>query len=374
MIPSAAALVVLLVGGTFWVSWWASSQQIVPDHGQHLETVLAVKDAGAGKDVVVTANTKTARHRGTYWLSWDGGWALMGDIVSQTADSVERRLLDGALPTIGAGVYVGGAMPSDPKTTLGLDYSEVMVPTELGPAPAWYVPATGPDDSTWVIGVHGQNGRRKAVMPIAPVVHRLGLPMLAITYRNDEGAPASPDGLLHLGGSEWQDVESAVRFAQEHGARRVVLLGESNGGQIVGQFLARSPLAGMTASIVLDAPTTSMLAVSAYVGGEQYGAPRFAVHLTDAMMGWRTGVDFEHLDLIKYPPAVKPPALVLQGDADTEAPAQMNRDFAEAGKTTGWQIQYEEFPGADHVESWNSDRQRYENLVADFLTRTIHTP
>ncbi|HEV7935393.1 MAG TPA: hypothetical protein VGP70_24145 [Actinomadura sp.] len=272
-IVSGVALLVLLAVGTFGISWLAVSQQIVPAHGQHLETVLAVKDVDSGKDVVITANTRPARSHGTYWLSWDGASARMGDIVAQSPDSVERPLLDGALPTIGSAVHVGGPMPSDPKTTLGLDYSEVMVPTELGPAPAWFVPATGPADSTWVIAVHGQNGRRKAMMPIAPTFHRLGLPVLAITYRNDEGAPASPDGLLHLGGSEWRDVESAVRYAQGDGARRVVLYGGSNGGQIIGQFLVHSPLAVVVTSMLLDAPTSSMPRVAEYVGGEQYGAP-----------------------------------------------------------------------------------------------------
>jgi dienelactone hydrolase len=373
-IVSGVALLVLLAVGTFGISWLAVSQQIVPAHGQHLETVLAVKDVDSGKDVVITANTRPARRHGTYWLSWDGASARMGDIVAQSPDSVERPLLDGALPTIGSAVHVGGPMPSDPKTTLGLDYSEVMVPTELGPAPAWFVPATGPADSTWVIAVHGQNGRRKAMMPIAPTFHRLGLPVLAITYRNDEGAPASPDGLLHLGGSEWRDVESAVRYAQGNGARRVVLYGGSNGGQIIGQFLVHSPLAGVVTSMLLDAPTSSMPRVAEYVGGEQYGAPGVVIWLFDQIIDWRTGEDFEQLDLLRHPPAIKPPTLLIQGDADTQSPAQMNRDFSVAGKEMGWPMQYEEFPGAEHTESWNSDHLRYEKLVTGFFTSTVLTP
>jgi uncharacterized protein len=370
-IGSGAALVLLLAVATFGVSWWAASQQIVPQHGEHVETVLEVKDVGSGTDVVITANTAPARRHGTYWLSWDGGSARMGDIVAQSPGSVERPLLNGALPTVGAAVRVGGTMPSDPKTTLGLDYSQVVVPTELGPAPAWFVPAGGPADETWVIAVHGQNGRRKAMMAIAPTFHRLGLPMLAITYRNDEGAPASADGLLHLGGTEWRDVESAVRYAQDHGARHVVLYGASNGGQIVGQFLVHSPLAAQVTSMLLDAPTTSMPRVGEYVGGEQYGAPAAVVELVDEIIDWRTGDDLEQLDLIKHPPAVEPPTLLIQGDADTQAPAQMNRDFAAAGTSTGWAIQYEEFPGAEHTEAWNSDPARYENLVTGFFTRTV---
>jgi dienelactone hydrolase len=373
-VACGTTLVLLLALGTFGISWWTASQQIVPDHGQHVETVLAVKDVGSEKHVVITANTEPARRHGTYWLSWGGASARMGDIVAQSPDSVERPLLDGALPTIGSAVFVGGPMPSDPKTTLGLDYSEVLVPTDLGPAPAWVVPAAGPADSTWVIAVHGQNGRRKAVMPIAPTLHRLGLPVLAITYRNDEGAPASPDGLLHLGGSEWRDVESAVRYAQDKGAQRVVLYGASNGGQIVGQFLVHSPLADAVTSMLLDAPTSSMPRVAEYVGGEQYGMPTAVVWLVDQIMGWRTSQDFDQLDLLNHPPTVTPPTLLIQGDADTQASAQMNRDFSATSNEAGWPMQYEEFPGAEHTESWNSNHLRYEELVTDFVTRTVLTP
>jgi uncharacterized protein len=372
-IACGLTLIVLLAAGTFGIAWWVAGEQIVPQHGEHIETVVAVKDVSSGKNVVITANTEAARRHGTYWLSWGGGSARMGDIVTQSPDSVERPLLDGALPTIGAAVSVAGTMPSDPKTTLGLDYSEVMVPTELGPAPAWFVPASGPADSTWVIAVHGQNGRRKAMMAIAPTLHRLGLPILAITYRNDEGAPASPDGLLHLGGTEWRDVESAVHYAQDKGARRVVLYGSSNGGQIVGQFLVHSPLAGTVTSMLLDSPTSSMPRVGEYVGG-QYGAPHVLAKLVDQIIDWRTGGDLEQLDLLNHPPAIKPPTLLVQGDADTQAPAQMNRDLANAGTRVGWPIQYEEFPGAEHTESWNSNPSRYEKLVTDHVTRTVLTP
>jgi uncharacterized protein len=374
VLASAAALLLLLAAGTFVVSWQVASSQIVPNHGEHIETVLAVQDAptgsGAAKNVVITANTPAARRHGTYWLSWGGGAARMGDVVAETAGSVQRPLLDGALPTIGSAVFVGGAVPSDPRTTLGLEYSEVLVPTELGPAPAWFLPATGPAASTWVIAVHGQNGRRKAMLPIAPTFHRLGLPMLVTTYRNDEGAPAAPDGLLHLGGSEWRDVEAAIRYAQANGAKQVVLYGSSNGGQIVGQFLVHSPLAAVVSSMLLDSPTSSMPRVAEYAGA-QYGAPGPVVTLVNKIIEWRTGTDLDQLDLLAHPPATIPRTLLVQGDADSQAPVQMNRDLAALAAAKGWTMRYEEFPGAEHTEVWNSDPGRYEQLVTELVTELV---
>lgn len=367
-------MIALLGAGTFAVAWWVAGQEIEPDHGEHIETVLAVRVVGAGKDVVITANTPVARRHGTYWLSWDGGSARMGDIVAQSPTSVERPLLAGSMPTVGSAAYVGGAVPSDPKTTLGLDYSEVNIPTELGPAPAWFIPAKVPADSTWVIAVHGQNGRRKAMLPIAPTFHRLGLPMLVITYRNDEGAPASPDGLLHLGGTEWRDVEPAVRYAQGQGARRVVLYGASNGGQIVGQFLVNSPLAGLVTALFLDAPTSSMPRVGEYVGHQEHDAPGIVVELVDRIIDWRTGDDLTQLDLLTHPPTVRPPTLLIQGTADTQVPVQLSRDFAASAAKMNWSMRYAEFPGAEHTESWNSDPVRYEQLVTNFTRETVTPP
>ncbi len=128
------------------------------------------------------------------------------------------------------------------------------MPTELGPAPAWFVPADGPASSTWVIAVHGQHGDPSTAMTGVPAMHQLGLPVLAISYRNDVGAPASPDGLLHLGQTEWRDVDAAITHARKKGAQRVVLDGSSMGGAAVLQTLKHSAQADAVASVVLDAP------------------------------------------------------------------------------------------------------------------------
>ncbi|WP_327584376.1 TMEM53 family protein [Nonomuraea sp. NBC_00507] len=49
----------------------------------------------------------------------------------------------------------------------------------------------------------------------------------------------------------------------------------------------------------------------------------------------------------------------------------MNHVFVAAAQKMNWPVTYEEFPDAEHVESWNSDPARYEKAVTDFLTRTV---
>ncbi|MER7128091.1 alpha/beta hydrolase family protein [Streptosporangium saharense] len=355
---AGAVSVLVLVAATAFAAWYSSDQAVqVVHYGAGEVSVLAV-----GNGTVTLTETAATGRPGVYWLEWTGSHTMLGDIVSRAPGRVTRRQVGGTTPSVGNSGYFGNAPPGDPKVAWGVDYSEIMVMTELGPAPAWYVPG---DSDTWVIAVHGRNGRRKAELKPLPVVHRLGLPFLVISYRNDEGAPASPDGLLHLGDSEWRDLESAVRTAQRMGARRIVLYGTSMGGQLVGQFLDRSPLATAVHSVIMDSPVTEMVRAGRQ-GAAVHHMPSFMAWLADRVTGWRTGVDLERLDLLARPPKVRPPMLLIHTRDDEEMPVQAARDLAAAGR---WPIQYEEFARGGHTEAWNGDRARYDRLVHAFLAK-----
>ncbi|GAA4509014.1 alpha/beta hydrolase family protein [Nonomuraea ferruginea] len=357
---AAGVALAVLVAGLGYSAWFGSDQAIkVRRWGAGDVMVLA-----SGDRTVTLADTPATRKPGTYWLEWSGAGTMLGEVTSRGGGKVTRAVLDGAVPSIGTSGSLNVAPPGDPEVAWGLDYSEITVPTELGPAPAWHVPGDG---TTWFVAVHGQNARRKAVQKVLPVVHRLGMPFLAITYRNDEGAPASPDGLIHLGDTEWRDLEAAVRTARGLGARRVVLYGTSMGGVVAGQFLARSPLADLVSAVIMDAPPYDLERVSEW-NAARFGMPAFAGWFSSRVVEWRIGVDQDALHLIRHPPAVRPPLLLIHTDDDTEVPVGSSRELAAAGPRLGWDIRYEEFPGGDHTEAWNVDRPRYDRLVRDFLT------
>ena len=80
-----------------------------------------------------------------------------------------------------------------------------------------------------MITVHGLGMTLHHPMNVLPLLHRLRFPVLNVSYRNDPGAPKSPDGIGHLGDTEWQDVDAALRFASRYGAERVILYGWSVG-------------------------------------------------------------------------------------------------------------------------------------------------
>lgn len=358
-IAGAAALVVL-VAATGFGAWFGSDQAIkVVHYGTSNARVLAVRG-----DMVTLEQTPQTGKPGTYWLEWSGAYSLLGDVESRAPGRVTRKVLRGSTPSAGTPGYFGNVPPGDPEVAWGIGYTEIMVPTELGPAPAWYVPGRG---DTWVVAVHGQNGRRKAELKILPVVHELGLPFLDISYRNDEGAPPSPDGLLHLGDTEWRDLEAALRQAQAMGARRFVLYGTSMGGQIVGQFLSRSPLATTVERVVLDAPMIDVR-MTAEQGAGNFHLPAFLADLSRQVVRWRTGVDTDRLSLIRYPPKIRPPLLLIHTVPDTDDPIQSSRDLVATGRRLGWEIQFEPFSRGGHTEAWNVDRARYDRLVREFLS------
>ncbi|GHE45491.1 hypothetical protein GCM10017673_54410 [Streptosporangium violaceochromogenes] len=278
---------------------------------------------------------------------------------------MERVRVSGQTPPTGIRASVYMTYSGDPKTALGLDFTEITVATELGDAPAWYIPARG---DTWAITVHGGNAYRGSSLHAIATMHRVGMPVLAITYRNDLGAPASPDGFLHQGESEWRDVEAAIRTARSRGAKRVVLYGSSMGGAIVGQFLTRSPLAGVVAATVLENPEISTRRTGEFAAA-QIHLPSFMTPIMEQVINWRGGFDISTIDLLGHPPRVKPPTLLLMGDADREHPVETARELARASSAMNWPIQYEEFPGAGHSEIWSTDRARYDRTLAAFLTR-----
>lgn len=261
----------------------------------------------------------------------------------------------------------------DPKTAFGFDFSEIAVATELGPAPAWYIPADSQQKAdvpanSWGVTVHGSNADRRQFLRFVPELHRCGFSVLDITYRNDVGAPASPDRLMHLGLTEWRDLEAAVRTAKSMGAEHIVLFGGSMAGAIVLQYLARSANAGDISAIMLDSPMLSVPRMIWYIA-VKHGVPfpdvmtKLAIGVTDLRLKDR----IQQIDILRFPPKLHPPVLLLQGTGDDIMPFEAARDFVAAGRKSGWAINYAEFPSAGHGAVWNCDPNRAASVVNTFL-------
>jgi uncharacterized protein len=304
-----------------------------------------------------------------YGLAWQGGSGQLG-AAADVADGLVTRPLtvtSGSPPRVGqlaaldATYFLG-----DPAAALGIPMLDVVVPGRLGPLPAWYFPSPG---STFVIGVHGQNGTRKDVLRIIDVVRRMGFPALAITYRNDLATAPDPSGYHRYGQAEWTDLEAAVRWSLAHGARNVVLAGQSMGGGVVAAFLKHSPLAPTVTRVLLEAP---MLDLHAAIGHQVDRHPLPVIGRLPAPLVWaakeiartRFGIDWSATGYLGETAWLSVPALVTHGEDDPRVPISISVRLSELEPSL---VTLERFPGAGHLESWNIDRSRYTSLVESFL-------
>jgi pimeloyl-ACP methyl ester carboxylesterase len=326
------------------------------------EPVLKIHQVAA-RDVTLTRTVASSR-RGLYALDWPGGHAVVGEILATGPQTVTRRLerSAGTPPEAGAEVELSyRVLRGDPGSACGLDYMDVLVDGELGPLPAWYVPAVR---GTWVILVHGALSDRRQALPVLPVLRRLRMPALVISYRGDQGTTPSPDGLGHFGETEWRDVDAAIRFAKEAGAGRIVLYGWSIGATTVLQTAARSDFRDQLAALVLDSavlePDASVRAVAGRVG---------AGPATGQLGAWaaegRSGVDLAGLARIAQGTDLAVPTLVLHSRQDSVAPYEAAERLAENRNDL---VSLHAVPGAGHAGLWNADPARYEELLRRFLT------
>jgi uncharacterized protein len=354
------------------------------------EALLASYDHAADSydDAVVTAVDSTSltltatndergrvAREGMWEVRWKGGSGRVGRVLGRDpAGTRWRRAFEafGERPVPGDRVNLRlEVYPGDPMTAFGIPFQTVSIATELGAAPAWFVPASR---ATWVVFVHGKGAPLRQSLRTLPLFHSLGFPILAIRYRNDEGAPPSPDGRYHYGLTEWRDLEAAVRFALGHGAADVVLVGESMGGGIVAAFLERSPFASRADAAILDAPmldfgeTIDWGVAQATLPGTRIPMPALAGRVGKSFAAQRYGIDWAALDLRRSVPTIRAPLLILHGDADAVVPYATSQALA---RSFPGRVTLVSFHGANHAEAWNVDSLAFNRAIRGFLERRI---
>jgi uncharacterized protein len=306
-----------------------------------------------------------------YGIAWDGGTGHLGASVTASAGVVTRPLTvaSGSLPAVGQHAVLDRAyFLGDPRTALGIPMHDVVVGGPQGPLPAWYFPGRG---DTFVIGVHGQNGSRNDLLRVVNIVHQMGFPVLDVTYRNDYGVARDPSGFLRYGQTEWRDLQAAVRWALGHGARHVILAGQSMGGAVVAAFLERSPLAATVTRVVFDAPMLDLQAAVDYGASQRSlpvlgrGVPAPLVWTAEQIATIRFGIDWAATGYLGNTAWLKVPALVTHGGTDTTVPMTTSVRLKAAKSAL---VTLAVFPGAGHLESWNVNRARYTTLLESFLS------
>ena len=343
----------------------ASAQVLLTPH--HDLTTAAGSVIAVGDGEITLSRTDAGTRIGTYGLTWaaaDGevaGEGVVGPVLRSDGQSVTRTFVptDGA-PAVGVDVALNPNLwTGDPRSALGLDFRDVEVEGELGAMPAWMVDGDG---STWVLFVHGIDGLRQSGLRPLSTIRHVGLPTLLISYRNDEGAPASANGLFSLGEREWADLDAAADYALSQGAERFVLYGDSMGGSIVTRFMHESAHADRVVAMVLDAPVLDWGHV---IDGQAERLHLGALSpLVRQVVQWRGDLSLTALDELDQTSVFDSvPVLVFQGLADPLVPHSDSEDFARALPLG----RYVPVPDAGHIQSWNVDPEGYAAHLTDFL-------
>jgi uncharacterized protein len=370
----------LSAAGTVAAATYFARKVLTPDRLRPDDTqVLEVED-----DSLTLGLTPVSAQPGRYglWLGGGEGHARLGAVleVDEVAGRVRRVLegLDAGELRVGPARWNQYYFAGDPQEALGLPFRDVEIAAEIGMLAAWQVPTVHGATDRWAILVHGRGAQREECLRALPVLHDLGFTTLIPSYRNDIGAPASSDGRYSLGLSEWRDLEAALLYAVEGGAREVVLLGYSMGAAIILQTLDRSWLSDRVTAVVLDAPVIDWSDVLRHHGslnripgpigrlsrsliGRRWARRLVGVHepLDVALTNWehRAG-ELTHRTLLIH---------------------SLDDEFVPSGPSVSLAakrpdlVRFESWREARHTQEWNVDPERWDAVVRDFLTDRVPT-
>ncbi|WP_396179966.1 alpha/beta hydrolase family protein [Citricoccus sp.] len=356
--------------------------------------VLAVVQGASGLEIILPVTEETTVP-GTYSLVFDGGAGIarIGAVTSfdprdGTVQREVEEVYSGDLHRAVRGRWTGFVYP-EPRT-LGYETEDVRIPVENGTAPAWLVPpepSSPPGDSAprpagegvWAVMVHGRGSKRAEGIRAIGAARSLGMTSLLISYRNDGEAPAAGDGRYGLGSTEWKDVEAAVAYALEQGAREVVLFGWSMGGAVCLQMADRSDLSSMVAAMVLDGPVINwidVLAHQARLNRLPDAVGRLGQWLMSNKAGrWATGlaapVDLKAMDWLSRADHLRVPTLILHSEDDNFVPVGPSMELAAKVPQL---VTFVRFHLARHTREWNVDPEKWDHATRLWLHAVLTSP
>lgn len=388
VVASLVALVLLLAAGlVVGVAWYFSGVALAVDRGGFPPAaVLAGTDAAGEPDgTVVLTDTPGTSIEGLHGIRWqlgeESGWGVAGDVLERGDGRVVRAWEDreGTLPEAGAVGQVDQDVFLGDPGVVGVEYTEVVLDSELGELPAYLVPAPlrpTPEqervESTWIVFAHGRGGQREEANRYLPTWRELGFTVLVPAYRNDVVAPQDPSGRYGLGGTEWRDLETAVQYALDNGAEQVVLAGWSMGGAIDLQLMARSGTADSVAALVLDAPVVDWRDTLSHQG-DLAGLPPWLTALAMRFVELRGGLDLDDFDWAAredLAEVVDVPVYLVHSDDDAFVPNGPSREVADR---LGEQVTTRFDGPGDHTREWNVDPDGYDADMRAWFTDTFGT-
>lgn len=322
------------------------------------------------REVTLEADART-RAPGTYGLLLPSVHIVVGVVVSENPESSEvtREIIEWTGPLVAGkmrGSWTGQAIAAPEK--LNMDYEEVSLGADDGELPAWIFHPAYPSPDVWAIHVHGLRSSRYSMLRSVESAKNLGMTSLVPSYFGDAENHAQGQ-VCHYGSLEADDVEKALAYASEHGAKAIYLFGWSMGATVSLLLTETSKYRSLIAGLVLVSPGPDTEAVIAE-NARTAGLPRviakivpkiLSTPLLSRLASLTKPVDFENLNWTHAPGRLDIPALVLHSRGDTEVPYSLSAAFAKANPE---KVTLREFPAVPHQCEWNSAPKLFENEVA----------
>ncbi|PYY47343.1 alpha/beta hydrolase [Curtobacterium sp. MCLR17_043] len=330
------------------------------------------------RKTVTIERTADTELQGRYSLWFGGGTGHMrvGEVLGTTDTTVTRRIIaiDAGDPTAARRGRWGGWFYLTPGE-LDVPVEDVDIPTPNGPAPAWVVRADDPA-APWAVLVHGRGVTRAETIRAVPVFRAAGYSVVLASWRNDGVAPPSVDGRYGLGSTEWEDVDSVLRWLTAQDAQSVVLMGWSMGGAVVLQTLLRSRFAGLVDGVVLESPVVDWHAVLKSQS-QLLRLPRPVRKVAQRLLrtpvlyrlaGLQAPVDLRELDMVTRSDELTVPILLLHSDDDGFVPSSASHDLARARPDL---VRLEIQTTARHTKLWNHDADWFDARILAWLTEVV---
>jgi len=254
----------------------------------------------------------------------------------------------------------------NPKANLNLDYHDVSFESELGTLTGWHIPE---DSNNWIIGIHGHRSYRTETMRFVPTFRKYGLNVLLSDYRNDENAPIDKGGYHMFGLTEWPDLESAVYFCKENGAKKIFLMGHSMGGAILMKYLLESVTAPFITGAILESPALDLNKIIEMKASEIPLLPRGAAYPVKKLVSRMVDLRWEDLNYLKRADELSTPMLLIHSQADETVPVSLSDQLASQRPDI---VTYIRLENALHAAAWNTDKEVVESSIGTFITQNIN--
>ncbi|TFD52186.1 alpha/beta fold hydrolase [Cryobacterium frigoriphilum] len=336
-------------------------------------TIRRVDNSGERPVVILDRLPSTASH-GDYCLIVEtGNWVkLAPEVEDRGTHLVGREIVGQSREDLAAGQRASwSGIYFETPADAGLQSTDVVVPTDVGPAPAWLINSPEGPSRTWAIHIHGLGSTRAGTLRGVQVASEAGMTSLVVTYRNDGDGPIVGTGRSELGAAEVQDVRAALTYARENGAARVVLFGWSMGAAIALQLAADRRLRDTVVGLVLDSPVLDWVSTIEF-NCVRSGLPAWTGALAlpwltccplVRVIGLENPVALHKFDWIARADESSVLTLILHGMSDTSSPFELSAGLGALRPET---VGIESFP-ADHTMSWNSAREGWRAAVSTWL-------